>query len=176
MYFRSLLSPDAVAKWRGAAERDPRLGKEYVQDILLDAEAIGRRKSNALVLREVELWRRFAVRRRKIRGARRAGRGSLHPPVNIRIFRERGRALVLEGNLVRFTVNAGSGTKKASLVKLIKSLDMNLSEFFSALIECLCNEGQLHDSVDATHITESQAIFASAESDESLTVGRLLIR
>ena len=36
------LSPDAVAKWRGAAERDPRLGKEYVQDILLDAEAIGR--------------------------------------------------------------------------------------------------------------------------------------
>jgi hypothetical protein len=172
---KSLIGPPATYRAR-LGEIQPQVPERLREALRQKAEAIGRRKSNALVLREVELWRRFAVRRRKIRGARRAGRGSLHPPVDIRIFRERGRALVLEGNLVRFTVNAGSGTKKASLVKLIKSLDMNLSEFFSALIECLCNEGQLHDSVDATHITESQAIFASAESDESLTVGRLLIR
>jgi hypothetical protein len=35
------LSPEAVAKWRVAAEREPRLGKEYVRDMLRDAKAIG---------------------------------------------------------------------------------------------------------------------------------------
>jgi hypothetical protein len=131
------------------------------------AEEIGRRKSNALVLRELEPWIRFAVRRRKNRGPSRAGRRSLHPPVDIRIFRERGRALVLEGNLKRFTVNSGSDIKKYALVKLIHSLDMNLSQFFSALIERLCNDGQLHDSVDVTRMTKSQAKSSAAESDES---------
>jgi hypothetical protein len=161
-----LIGPPATYRERHG-EIQPQVPGRLREALREKAEAIGRRKSNALVLRELELWTRFAVRRRKIRGTSRAGRRSLHPPVDISIFRERGRALVLEGNLVRFTVNAGSGTRKASLVKLIKSLDMNLSEFFSALIERLCNEGQLHDSVDVTHMTKSRAISSAAVSDES---------
>jgi hypothetical protein len=52
------LSPDAVAKWRVAAEREPRLGgKEFVRDRLLDAEAYGRMETEGFAAddRPIEL-------------------------------------------------------------------------------------------------------------------------
>jgi hypothetical protein len=137
---KSLVQPPSTYRAR-LGEVQPQIPGRLREALRKNAEAIGRRKSNSLILPELESWIRFDARRRKNRGAGRAGRGALQPPANIITFRERGRALILEGNLVRFTVNAGSGTKRLALVKLTRFLDMNLSQFFAALIERQCNEG-----------------------------------
>jgi hypothetical protein len=98
----------------------------------------------------------YAARRRKFRPSKKSGKKALRPPVRIRDFQERARALVMEadGDLVRFTVNAGTARKRDSIVKLVRSLEMNLSQFFSALIERLCTEAQPNDSVGAAPVDE----------------------
>lgn len=153
----SLIQPPAKYRPR-LGEVQPQIPGRLREALRYKAEAIGARKSNALVLRELEAWTRFAARHLKNRVSGKGGRKLLKPPTNISDFRERGRALIAEGNLVRFTVNLGRGTERRALKKLARFFKMNMSEFFSALIERLCNAGQLHDSVGAAQIPDQSEI------------------
>ena len=153
---KSLIHPPAGDRKR-LGEVQPQIPGRLREALRKQAEAIGPRKSNALVLRELKAWSQYSARRRRNRGIRKSARKSLKPPTNINDFRERGRALIAEGNLVRFTVNLGTDIKRRAIVELTRSFEMNMSEFFSALIERL-RAGQLHDGVGAAHIPDQSEI------------------
>lgn len=136
----ALIQPPAGDRKR-LGELQPQIPERLREALRVKAQAIGPRRSNALVVRGLDPWIRFAAMRRKTRSTKESGGKVLRPPANIGEFRKRGRELMDERSLVRFTVNAGTGIKKRAIEKLAASLGMNLSEFFSALIERLCNEG-----------------------------------
>lgn len=55
-------------------------------------------------------------------------------------FKERGRQLVRDAKLVKYTFNAGSIKGKQGLIDWVKSMELNASQFFSALMERICDK------------------------------------
>jgi hypothetical protein len=97
----------------------------------------GPRMANEKVRRELEEWVDFGTGKRKSNDRRK-----LLLPSRRRDFREHGRALVQKKeNLVRFTFNAGTAEARSAVLRLAKALQMNASEFFSALIERIVRGG-----------------------------------
>ena len=93
-------------------------------------------RTNKLVREELARWIDFATgmrKRRKLKGNTR--RHVTRRPKQSAEFRQRGQALVQEPGQVKFAFNAGSKQNKGAVARLMKGLDMNMSEFFSALVE-----------------------------------------
>ena len=131
---RTQLQPPSSNRKR-PGEIQPEIPERLRSALRAKADALGPRMANSLVRRELEAWINFAtgMRIQKLNQRRKY----LFPPKR-REFRERGRALVLEGGPARFTLNAGTDNNRRAIYRLIAALDMNASEFFSALIERIC--------------------------------------
>ena len=134
---KRLIQPP-VTKRERAGELQPEIPRTLREALRTEGAAVGPRGSNARVQRELEAWINFGTGRRRTRVDRKTGKPVLLRPRKGISFKERGRALMREQDVVRFTFNAGNARNKRTIEKLLAGLDMNLSEFFSALIERMC--------------------------------------
>lgn len=107
------------------------------------AGQMGQRKGNQLILDHLGRLFDLQTGKRRTRWKREGGR-RIRKFVSLpdrSEFKSRGRQLAGAADLVRYTVNCRRRIVKIRVKKLIDSLDMTASQFFSALIERACRLG-----------------------------------
>ena len=124
-------------------ELEPQIPRRLHDALKAKAAALGPRKQTALVKAALGKWIDFGRKERlpRLVTVRRNGKTIKKRRGFKRLntkFKERGRMLAREPDLVRFTFNAGSEEAREAIEDLLRDAALTQTEFFSALIESIC--------------------------------------
>lgn len=126
-----------------SGELEPQVPQRLRDQLKAKAGALGARKQTALIKAALRQWvdLRKGERRPRFVKVEKKGETVRERRGERRLssrFIARGRALASEPDLVRFTFNAGSEEAKDAILGLLEEAALTQTEFFSALIERIC--------------------------------------